>query len=204
LPNEYLYYYYSQHEALRSMQSGNLRAAYLIEQQRSFYEGGGEPLAAWSDTNAAREGTYMAEAWSARGVAMAEVSDSREPGGYGGVALQIVDAIVNARPRVMILNTANRSSLPFLDEDAVVEVPCLVGPGGVVPVAVGDVPMEAKGLILQVRAAERTAIDAALSGSRRLALRALALHPLVPSVDMAERILAGYLKEHPALQERFS
>ena len=34
---------------------------------------------------------------------------------------------------VMILNVANRSSLPFLDEAAVVEVPCVVGRGGVVP-----------------------------------------------------------------------
>ena len=42
------------------------------------------------------------------------------------------------------------------------------------------VSMEAQGLILQVRAAERAAIDAALSGSRALAIRALALHPLVP------------------------
>jgi len=125
-------------------------------------------------------------------------------GGYGGVALQIVDAMVNGRPRVMILNTANRSSMPFLDEQAVVEVPCLVGPGGVVPVSVGDVPMEAKGLILQVRASERAAIDAALSGSRRGALRSLALHPLVPSVDVAERILDGYLAQHPALAGRFA
>jgi 6-phospho-beta-glucosidase len=64
--------------------------------------------------------------------------------------------------------------------------------------------MEAKGLILQVRASERAAIDAALSGSRRGALRSLALHPLVPSVGVAERILDGYLAEHPALAGRFA
>jgi 6-phospho-beta-glucosidase len=204
LPNEYLYYYYFEHEALASMQAGNLRASVLLSQQSIFYEGNGDALARWKAANSAREASYMAEAWSSRGVEMAEVSAAREPGGYGGVALQIVDAMVNARPRVMILNTANRSSMPFLDEQAVVEVPCLVGPGGVVPVAIGDVPMEAKGLILQVRASERAAIDAALSGSRREALRSLALHPLVPSVEVAERILNGYLAEHPALAGRFA
>jgi 6-phospho-beta-glucosidase len=102
---------------------------------------------------------------------------------------------------VHILDVANRSSLPFLDPDAVVEVPCVVSRGGIVPVAIGDVPLEAQGLILQVRASERAAIDAALSGSRQLAIRALALHPLVPSVEMARSILDGYLARQPELRE---
>jgi 6-phospho-beta-glucosidase len=204
IPNEYLYYYYSQREALESMQRGNLRAAVLLEQQRAFYEGdGGDALAAWRSASARREASYMAEAWSARGVDQAEVAESREPGGYGGVALQIVDAVFNARPRVMILNTANRSAMPFLDEDAVVELSCVVGPGGVMPVAVGDCPLECQGLVAQVRASERAAIDAAVSGSRRQALRAFALHPLVPSVEVAEQLLSSYLDEH-RLAGRFS
>ena len=90
---------------------------------------------------------------------------------------------------------------PFLDAEAVVEVPCVVGRGGIVPVAIGEVPIEAQGLILQVRAAERAAIDAALSGSRQLAIRALALHPLVPSVELATRILDGYIARQPELRE---
>jgi 6-phospho-beta-glucosidase len=204
IPNEYLYYYYSQREALESMRSGNLRAAVLLDQQREFYAGnGGDALADWRVASARREASYMAEAWSARGVAQAEVAESREPGGYGGVALQIVDAVFNARPRVMILNTANRSSMPFLDEDAVVEVPCVVGPGGVIPAAIGTCPLECQGLIAQVRAAERAAIDAAVSGSRMQALRAFALHPLVPSVEVAERLLSTYLDEH-RLADRFA
>ena len=63
--------------------------------------------------------------------------------------------------------------------------------------------MDAQGLILSVRAAERAAIDAALSGSRAMAIKALALHPLVPSVDVAGRILDGYLAGQPALVEQF-
>ena len=48
----------------------------------------------------------------------------------------------------MILDVPNRSSLPFLDEEAIVEVPCVIGRGGIVPVAIGSVPMDAQGLIL--------------------------------------------------------
>ena len=51
----------------------------------------------------------------------------------------------STRRAVLILNTANRSALPFLDERAVVEVPCVVGRAGPVPMAMGEVPAHARG-----------------------------------------------------------
>jgi 6-phospho-beta-glucosidase len=62
------------------------------------------------------------------------------------------------------------------------------------------VPIEAQGLILRVRAAERAAIDAALAGSRRMAIRALALHPLVPSVETATRLVDAYTARNEVLR----
>ena len=56
------------------------------------------------------------------------------------------------------------------------------------PVAVGDVPDHARALIEAIKEVERTTIQAALTGSRELAVKALALHPLVPSVNTARRI----------------
>ena len=50
---------------------------------------------------------------------------------------------------------------------------------------------------------ERTTIDAALTGSTDLAIKALALHPLVPSVTTARAIFEGYRKRLPELQEAF-
>jgi 6-phospho-beta-glucosidase len=47
---------------------------------------------------------------------------------------------------------------------------------------------------------ERTTIEAALTGSRALAIRALALHPLVPSVNVAAAIFDGYRARLPVLQ----
>ena len=202
IPNEYLYYFYFEREALAAMRAGHVRAAYLREQQNAFYGGDGGPgeaLGTWERLLSEREAHYMEEAWSGREAAHEAVAD-RQPGGYGGLALGLVDALHSDEPHVRILDVANRSSLPFLDPDAIVEVPCVVGSGGVVPVAIGSVPIEAQGLILQVRAAERAAIDAALSGSRRQAIRALALHPLVPSVEAATEILDGYVHRHPELQ----
>jgi 6-phospho-beta-glucosidase len=203
IPNEYLYYFYFQREALQAMRSGQVRAAYLQEQQAPFYHRDGTPrevLARWQETLTDREAHYMDEAWSGREEAKTEIVAARRPGGYGGLALELIDALYADEPSVRILDVANRSSLPFLDPDAVVEVPCVVSRGGIVPIAIGDVPLEAQGLILQVRASERAAIDAALSGSRRLAIKALALHPLVPSVEMATSILDGYIARQPELR----
>src|SRR2546423_214134 len=204
VPNEYLYYYYFEREALDAMRSGHVRAAWLRGQQASFYEpDDGAPsdaLALWQRTLSERESTYMDEAWDGRTEQHHDVPAGRERGGYGGLALGLVDALHSDGHVVRILDVANRSSLPFLDEDAIVEVPCIVGRGGIVPAAIGNVPIETQGLMLQVRAADRAAIDAALSGSRQLAIKALALNPLVPSVEVATRILDGYIARQPALQ----
>jgi 6-phospho-beta-glucosidase len=204
VPNEYLYYYYFQDRALEAMQRGNVRAAYLRDQQAAFYAADESPEASldrWQRTLDDREARYMSEAWVGRESEHAAVVEGRLPGGYGGLALGLVDALEGSGTAIRILDVANRSCLPFLDADAIVEVPCVVDAGGIRPIAIGSVPLEAAALIQQVRAAERVAIAAAESGSRRLALKALALHPLVPSVDVAERILDGYLARNSILAE---
>jgi len=204
IPNEYLYYYDFTTEALAGMRSGLVRAEFLQRQQDAFYAGEGPPetaLADWEATIDERERRYMEEAWSGRDDELTSVAAAREPGGYGGLALDLVDALNGDGATVLILNVANRSSLPFLDAEAVVEVPCVVGRGGVVPVAIGPVPDEARELIVAVRGAERAAIEAALSGSRDMAVRALAMHPLVHSAEIAERILERHMVGQPQLAE---
>jgi 6-phospho-beta-glucosidase len=117
--------------------------------------------------------------------------------------MAVLEAMVLNTRSVLILNTANRSSLPVLDERAVVEVPAVVGRAGPHPLAVGPVPAHAGALITLMKDVERTTIDAALTRSPDLAIRALALHPLVPSVRTAREIFDGYRERLPALQELF-
>ncbi|HEY9409478.1 MAG TPA: hypothetical protein VIP77_07850, partial [Jiangellaceae bacterium] len=62
----------------------------------------------------------------------------------------------------------------------------------------GPVPGAAE-LVAAVKATERATISAARSGSRRAAVAALAMHPLVGSRDVAERILARELEDLPEL-----
>jgi 6-phospho-beta-glucosidase len=207
IPNEYLYYFYYAADTVDAIrESPRSRGAFLLEQQRAFYAADGQDpqaaLAAWRATRHDRERTYMAEARSAAGDAGEH--DSAENGGYEGEAMAALEAIALNTRAILILNTANRSSLPFLDERAVVEVPCVVGRTGPVPVAIGGVPAHAAALVQTMKDVERTTIEAALHGSRELAVRALALHPLVPSVATAREIFDGYRARLPELARVFA
>jgi 6-phospho-beta-glucosidase len=56
-------------------------------------------------------------------------------------------------------------------------------------------------LVASQKAAERATITAAVEGSRSLAVKALALQPLVGSVSVARRILERELSTLPELAE---
>ena len=112
-----------------------------------------------------------------------------EGGGYDQVALALMHAIAHDARTELILNVPGGALVPGLAPDAVVETVCDVGSHGARPLP-APVPGQAEhGLMLQLKAVERATIEAADSGSRRAALRALALHPLVDSPAVAERIL---------------
>lgn len=124
--------------------------------------------------------------------------------GYTSVALAVVRALVTGRRAELVLDTANRGALPFLDEHAVVEVPCAVDAGGVRALPSSPWTLHEQGLVSLVKDAERAAIEAAARRSRSLAVRALALHPLVSSVGVAEQLFDRYLAELPDLRRHFA
>jgi 6-phospho-beta-glucosidase len=207
IPNEYLYYYYRSREAVETMRTHGVRAAFLAEQQDAFYASAPSTpqaaLAAWREARFRREQSYMLDAFEASGADTTAVAAARATvtSGYGEVAIGVIEAISRGQPRVMILNVANGTTLPFLDGDAVVEVACVVGADGARPMSAAALPAHARGLVETVKAVERLAIEAAETGSRRLAHQALALHPLVESVSTADAILDDYLAEHPMLAD---
>lgn len=204
IPNEYLYFYYHARETVDALGSGMpSRAAALVAQQGRFYESADmtphQALELWRTVRREREATYFAEARTAAAMpALVSVEDDAT--GYEAEALAIVEAITVDHGRLRVVNTANRSSLPFLDARAVVEVPAMVTASGVVPTAVGDVPAHARALIEIVKEVERLTIRAAIQRSSRLAVQAIALHPLVPSVSTARRLFERYADRHPSLR----
>ena len=206
IPNEYLYYYYFTQDAIASIiDAPATRGEFLLRQQEAFYravdsESARDAAARWEAVRQEREATYMAESRAASG-AGGRNADDLDGGGYDQVALALMRAIAGDEHATLVLNVRNRSALPGLDADAVVEVPCLVDINGAHPLAAGALNPPASALVASVKVAERTAIDAAVSGSRATAVKALAVHPLVDSVRAAERILSGELEALPELRE---
>jgi 6-phospho-beta-glucosidase len=202
IPNEYLHYYYFNREAVRAYQRADrTRGAFLRDQQRHFYEEmrrpGAAALATWDRTRAEREASYMAENRETAGAGEREADDLS--GGYEKVALALMRAIARDERTTLILNVRNRGTLSVLDSEAVIEVPCLVDANGAHPVAVDPLLGRATGLVCSVKAVERGVLAAAESGSRRTAVKAFALHPLVDSVNVARRLVDGYTAVHPGL-----
>jgi 6-phospho-beta-glucosidase len=108
-------------------------------------------------------------------------------------------AIAHDERTTLILNVRNRGALDGLDADAVVEVPCVVDANGARPLAAAPLAGHALGLVTSVKAVERAVLEAATTGSRSAALRALAIHPLVDSVTVAQRLLERFETDFPQL-----
>src|SRR5690606_920573 len=182
--------------------AGRTRGEVLLDQQERFYAAAlrrpDRALDEWRRTRRERDASYMAEA---RGSAAAGERDPAdlEAGGYEGVALALMAALARNEPATMILNVGNGGAVPGLPDDAVVEVPCAVDGSGVRPLATRPLPGRFLGLLQQVKEVERTTIEAALTGSPRLAVAAFALHPLVDSVGTARALLDAYRARIPEL-----
>ncbi len=100
-----------------------------------------------------------------------------------------------------VVNTRNLGTLPFLPDDAVVEVPAAVGAKGASPLPVAPVDPLYAGLMAHVTAYEDLALDAALRGGRERVFRALLAHPLVGQYAYAEQLtdrLIAHNREHLA------
>jgi 6-phospho-beta-glucosidase len=212
IPNEYLYYYYFNRDAVRAiLDAPQTRGEFLSRQQAAFYDrvtaaadGAAVPL--WRETVANRSANYMAEAKGAvQGEAKAEEDFSPDPAhqGYAGVALGVMAAISRNERATMILNVRNGTTVTALPPDAVVEVPVTVDANGVHPLTISQPDLHQAGLMQQVKAVERLTINAALTGSRSDAVKAFSLHPLVDSVTVGRRLLDGYIDRIPEVAAVF-
>ena len=205
IPNEYLYYYYFHRDAVAKINtSGATRGDFLAQTQTEFFDAAqaAGDLAAelWRETVDARSASYMAEAkGGVQGSPATHRERESDPAhqGYAGVALGVMAAITRNERTTMILNVRNQTTLAGLPADAVVEVPTMVDANGVHPLTTDQPSLDQIGLMQQVKAVERHAIAAAITGSRGEALLAFALHPLVDSVSVARDLLTGYIDGIP-------
>ena len=196
LPTEYLYYYYRPEHALAKIKaSGSSRGQVVERLTADLFDDlrTSEPqkfISLYQRYLAARDSSYMQlETGSAPRIK----PDWAELSGYDKIALVTIRAIVKDQGAIIPLDVPNRGTFPFLGDDDIIEVPCRVDASGPRPNAVGPIPDHPRELITTVKQYERATIDAALTGDRRQLANALALNPLLPSKDVAERLVAAML-----------
>ena len=196
LPTEYLYYYYRPEIALANMKrSGSSRGQHvasltdaLFADLRHVAPADPRALDRYQHYLAERDSSYMTI--ETGGTTPRVKPDWAELSGYDRIALMTMRAIVHDQGAIIPLDVVNDGTLPFLEADDIVEVPCRVDKDGPRPQAVAPIPDGPRALIEQVKAYERAAVNAAITGSREALVAALALNPLVPSREKAEQLLA--------------
>jgi 6-phospho-beta-glucosidase len=176
VPSYYLRYYWAHDSVVAEERGAPTRAHAVAEIERQLLDMyGDQALDTKPELLTHRGGAYYSEA---------------------AVAL-LASLVTDARDR-QVVNLRNRGTLPFLADDAVIEVPAVIGSAGATPVPVAPVSPLLAGLIAHASAYEELAVDAALRGGRDRVASALLAHPLVGQYDLAQRLTDRLLAENAA------
>jgi 6-phospho-beta-glucosidase len=176
VPSSYLRYYYAHDAVVESLRGAETRAEAVARLEAELLE-------LYADPELDTKPPQLAE----RGGAW-----------YSEAAVDLLVSLTGDRQDVQVVNTFNHGTLPFLPDDAVIEVPALIGSAGADPVLIDPVEPLLRGLIAHVYAYEELALDAALRGGRDRVYDALLAHPLVGQADKAQCLTDRLLAENAA------
>lgn len=207
IPNEYLYYFFNREKALANILSAEKTRGEQIEEINKLMIDELEKIDVDNDFNTAlrvfekyygmRENSYMA---SETGVVRQKKWKfdifAADDGGYAGVALRFIDIIKSGKDGEMIFCTRNNGAIPFLADSDIVEITCNVSENAVTPkhFSENEIDTYAAELIRRMKNYERTAAQAILNKDKRLAIEAIALHPLVESFSVAEKLVEKFIE----------
>ncbi|WP_413101270.1 6-phospho-beta-glucosidase [Streptomyces sp. Inha503] len=179
VPSYYLRYYYQHDAVVRELRSKPSRAAEVAAIERELLEMYGDPaLDEKPELLGKRGGAFYSEA-----------------------AVDLTSSLLGDTGEVRIVNTFNEGTLPFLPDDAVIEVPAAVNAQGAKPLPVRPLEPLFAGLVANVTAYEHLALEAALKGGRERVFQALLSHPLIGQIEYAEKLtddLIAHNREHLA------
>jgi 6-phospho-beta-glucosidase len=206
IPSEYLFFYYSQRKAYRNqVRAGASRGEELEKLNADLFrqlgvENAPQALATYRAYLMRRNASYMRIEGQA-GSAFHTANDDSDPfdtaTGYHRIALDVVLGLVSGDEREVVLNVRNCGAIEDLEPDDIVEVTCKVDRDGAHPRSTGRLPGSVRGLVESVKAYERTAIQAALQGSRLFAQLALMEYPIVGQWELAGELLESLIASDP-------
>jgi 6-phospho-beta-glucosidase len=194
VPSYYLRYFYFHDEVVGQERQRPSRASEVAAIERELMELYGDPtLDRKPELLAKRGGAFYSEA----AVALVASLFGDAPGGAGpGVSDPGVGGPGGSDAEQQVVNVRNVGTLPFLADDAVIEVPATITAAGPAPVPVAPIAPLFRGLIAHVSGYEELALDAALRGGRSRVAAALLAHPLVGQYDVAGRMADRLIAEN--------
>ncbi len=123
---------------------------------------------------------------------------------YSEVAINLVNSIWNDVGDVQVVNVLNRGAIPFLKDTDAVEICAKIGKNGATPLPVtGVITDHMVEYISNIKAYERHAVKAAITGDKLEALRALVVNPLVGDLKTASACFDELLEAHKEFLPQF-
>jgi 6-phospho-beta-glucosidase len=123
---------------------------------------------------------------------------------YSVAAAQLIASLHDGAGDVQVVDVRNDGALPDLPNSAVVEIPARIDRDGAHPLPLAPLAPEMRGLVEQVKAFETLTVEAAMTGDRQTALRALLANPLIGRWELAVELLDALLDANAAHLPRFS
>jgi 6-phospho-beta-glucosidase len=110
---------------------------------------------------------------------------------YSVVVVPVLDALINDRGSMWIVNVANKQNISWLSPETVIEIPARIDRQGAHPLPVASrlLADDLRALLFSQAAYESLAVPAIVERNRGQALQALVAHPLIRSIDQAESVL---------------
>jgi 6-phospho-beta-glucosidase len=173
VPSYYLRYFYAHDRVLAEQLEGQPRAARVAELEAELLE-------LYRDPALAEKPALLEQ----RGGAF-----------YSEAAVGLVSSLVGAEGDVHVVDVRNRGTLAGLADDDVVELPARVSRAGIEPLPQQLLAPELLGLVQHVAAYERLAAQAAVTGARGTARKALLAHPLIGQYDVTNELLERLLEQ---------
>lgn len=107
-----------------------------------------------------------------------ELLSKRGGARYSEVAINLVDSIYNDRNDIQVVNVLNNGAIPFMDDNDAVEVCARIGKDGAKVIKTNCNNEHIKEYMKMMKAYEKHAVNAALTGDEDEAMRALLINPL--------------------------
>jgi 6-phospho-beta-glucosidase len=181
VPSYYLRYFYLHDQVLAEERRGRPRALEVAEVER-------ELLGMYADPELAEKPALLEQ----RGGAF-----------YSEAATGLIASLASSSGDVHVVDVQNNGALAGLADDDVVELPARIEASGAAALAQEPLAPELLGLVQHVAAYERLTVQAAITGDRAIARKALLAHPLIGQLPLVEELLERLLEAGAAHLPQF-